>query len=69
MKCKICDKEAVTKYCELHEKALESLIQKYDSWKGASGVSWKEYLNEVIKNPHTGIWAKEVAKKLLYEIK
>jgi len=69
MKCKICDREAMTKYCELHEKAHENIVQKYNVWKRASEISWKEYLNEVINNSYTGIWAKEVAKDLLSEIK
>ena len=69
MKCKICDRETITKYCELHEKAYESIVQKYNVWKRALEISWKEYLNEVIKNPFTGMLAKEVAKELLSEIK
>jgi len=36
-------------------------------WKKASGVSWEEYLNELVKNPFTGVWAKEVAEQLLKE--
>lgn len=67
MKCKICDREVVTEYCELHEKARESIVQKYNVWKRALEISWKEYLNEVIKNAYTGVWAKEVAKELLNE--
>jgi len=69
VKCKICDREAITKHCELHEKAHESIIQKYNVWKRALEISWKEYLNEVMKNPYTGIWAKEVARDLLNERK
>ena len=65
MKCRICNKEAVEKYCELHEKAYKSIVQKYDDWKGAMDISWKEYLNEIAKNPYTGSWAKEVAEKLM----
>jgi len=69
VKCKICDREAITEYCELHEKAHESIVQKYNAWKKALEISWKEYLNEAMKNPYTGAWAKEVAKELLYAIK
>jgi hypothetical protein len=65
MKCRICNREAVEKYCELHEKAYRSIVHKYDDWKRAMGVSWKEYLNEVLKNPYTGSWAKEVAEGLM----
>ena len=65
MKCRICNREAVEKYCELHEKAYRSIVQKYDDWKRATDVSWKEYLNEIAENPYTGSWAKEVAKQLM----
>ncbi len=62
MKCKICNRDAVENdYCELHARAYESLINKYDRWKEALGASWKEYLREIAKNPLTGEWAREVA--------
>ena len=65
MKCKICNKEAISEYCELHEKAHESLVQRYDDWKKALEISWKEYLNEVAKNEYSGVWTREVARYLL----
>jgi hypothetical protein len=65
MKCKICNKKAVEKYCKLHTKAYKNIVQKYDEWAEAVDISWKEYLNEVAANSNTGIWAKEVADKLL----
>lgn len=65
MKCRMCNREAVEKYCELHEKAYRSVVQKYEDWKKAMDISWKEYLNEIVKNPYTGSWAKEVAEKLM----
>jgi len=40
-------------------------MQKFETWKNAAGVSWEQYLNELLKNPFTGIWAKEVAEHLL----
>lgn len=55
------------KYCELHEKAYKSLVKKYDVWRNALDSSWKEYLSEVVKNPYTGVWAKEVAEHLIKE--
>lgn len=65
MKCKICSREALEGgYCELHMKAHESIINKYELWKKALGISWKEYLSEIVKNPFTGEWAKEVAEYL-----
>lgn len=65
MKCKICDKEAIEKYCELHEKAYKKIIEKYDEWRKALDISWREYLNEIAKNPYTGFSAKEVAEQLM----
>jgi hypothetical protein len=63
--CRICNRKAVEKYCELHEKAYRSIVQKYENWKRAMDISWKEYLNEIAKNPYTGSWAKEVAEQLM----
>jgi len=66
LKCKICSREAGENgYCELHMKAYESVVKKYDEWKGALGVSWKGYLSEIAKNPLTGEWSKEVAEYLI----
>jgi len=66
LKCKICSREAgENDCCELHTKAYESVVKKYDEWKRALEVSWKEYLSEIVKNPLTGEWAKEVAEYLV----
>lgn len=67
MKCKVCNREVNTKddYCELHEKAYKNITHKYEEWKKALDISWESYLNQIIKNPLTGVWAKEVAQQLL----
>ena len=66
MKCVICNREAAeNSYCELHAKAHESVVEKYEEWKKALEISWKEYLSEITKNPLTGEWAKEVAEHLI----
>jgi hypothetical protein len=67
LKCAICYREAVGKesYCKFHSKAYENLVRKYDSWKRALELSWKEYLSEVVKNSSTGEWVKEVAQHLI----
>lgn len=68
MGCKICGKQAISKdYCVLHEKAYQNLTEKFEKWKKASGISWKDYLKEVTKNPLTGARAREVAEALLQE--
>ncbi len=46
-------------------KAYEGVIKKYDLWKKALDISWKEYLSEIAKNPLTGEWAREVAEHLV----
>ncbi len=66
MKCAICSRETGEKsYCELHAKAYENIVKKYNSWKKALEISWKEYLSEISKNSLTGKWAKEVAEYLI----
>ena len=66
MKCEICNREAGEKgYCEQHTKGHDSIIKKYDAWRKALEISWKEYLSEIVKNPLTGEWAKEVAEQLI----
>jgi hypothetical protein len=65
MKCRICNREAEEKYCELHEKAYRNIVQKYDDWRKAMDITWREYLNEIFRNPYTGSWAKEVAEELM----
>ncbi len=55
------------KYCELHEKAYANIMQKFEIWKNAAGISWEQYLNELKENSLTGVWAKEVAENLLKE--
>jgi hypothetical protein len=66
LKCVVCSREAGEKgYCESHAKAHEIIVKKYDVWGEAMKISWKEYLSEIIKNPLTGEWAKEVAEHLI----
>ncbi len=66
MKCRVCSREAIeSSYCELHVEAYENIDKNYDAWKKALGISWKEYLSEIAKNPLTGEWAKEVAEHML----
>lgn len=67
MKCKVCRREAQNKYCDLHEKASANIVQKFEIWKNSADMSWEQYLNELVKNPSTGIWAKEVAEQMLKE--
>jgi len=65
VKCRVCDREAAGAYCDRHERAYQNLRERYEAWKQALDVSWKEYLAEVAQNENTGTWAKEVAEALL----
>ncbi len=66
MKCKICNKETGNNdCCEIHTKAHENIIKKYEIWNKALEVSWKEYLSKIAENPLTGKSAKEVAEHLM----
>jgi hypothetical protein len=64
--CKICDREAKEKgFCPIHLKAYENLVDRFDLWKKALDISWKEYLSEIAKNDLAGNWVKEVGKYLI----
>jgi len=66
LRCVICGREAGEKsYCDLHAKAYEGVERRYHEWKRALEISWKDYLSEIVKNPLTGEWAKEVAEHLI----
>lgn len=66
MKCKACNREAGGNgYCESHMKAYENVIEKYKVWHKATQISWKEYLSQIVKNPLTGEWAREVAESMI----
>jgi hypothetical protein len=41
------------------------LTNSYGKWKKALDICWKEYLSEIVMNPLTGQWAKDVAQHLI----
>lgn len=66
MRCKICWREAEGgDFCYLHSEAYANIVEKYESWRKALKISWKEYLSEIAQHSLTGKWAKETAKYLL----
>jgi len=69
MKCPICglNKEEGSDYCENHQTAYSNLKERYEDWKKAMDITWKEYLEKVIENENTGEWAREVAIHLINE--
>ena len=65
LKCVVCTRETdENRFCSLHQKAYRNIKQKFDSWKNAITISWEEYLSEIMQNPLTGEWIKEVASYL-----
>jgi hypothetical protein len=65
VKCVICGRETFEKYCVHHGDAYRNVVEKFEEWKRAMGVLWKQYLKAVVENAYTGSWAKEVAEQLL----
>jgi len=66
LNCKICNrKPAKNGFCQIHLKAYENIVEKYDVWRKSLQISWREYLREIEQNPLTGEWAKEVASYLI----
>ncbi|MCS7119877.1 MAG: hypothetical protein RMJ07_05045 [Nitrososphaerota archaeon] len=65
MKCQVCGRKAESRFCKLHEEAYKNLIEGYESWRKSMSISWTEYLEEILKNPFTGVWVKEVIQKIL----
>ena len=54
------------KYCDYHDKAYQNVMESYDDWQEAYGeLDFVDYLKKLIDNPATGLWAKEVAEKLI----
>lgn len=66
-RCPICNRKTREgdSLCAYHQRAYLNLREKYDHWKAALGLGWSEYLREVVDNPNTGDWVKEVARHLL----
>jgi hypothetical protein len=62
MRCGVCERMAVTGLCIYHQTAKARLEATYPLWVKAYGkIEWKEYLDNVKRNPQTGQWAKETA--------
>jgi len=67
MSCKICGRRAKSEFCKRHEEAYKSILEVYREWREAMSISWREYLEEIVKNPYSGRWVKDVASYLLAE--
>jgi hypothetical protein len=64
--CKICEREVFEEgFCEFHLKAYCNLSSKFELWRKALDISWKEYLSQIVENSSAGNWVKEVANYLI----
>lgn len=48
-----------------HKISYGRLVESFKYWRKAKDISWKDYLREVIDNPNSGNWVKEVASYIL----
>ncbi|MCD6085272.1 MAG: DNA topoisomerase I [Desulfurococcales archaeon] len=71
-KCLICNRKCVRSYgtdgmclCEFHALAYEHILKGYSEWREAIGISFTEYLNELLRIKLSGKFVKEVAKVII----
>jgi len=65
MKCPVCGRGTDADLCRYHTEAKEKVRAAYLLWVKAYGkIEWKDYLDNVKRNPQTGQWAKEIAELL-----
>jgi hypothetical protein len=65
LNCPICRRESESnELCSFHLAAYKKVVQQYDVWRKALGISWKDYLREIEMNSVTGDWAREVVEYL-----
>ena len=69
MRCNICGRESESEYCVYHSMAYKNVREQFEKWSRALGLTWEEYLRELMKNDYTGVWAKEVADYCLRDVK
>lgn len=64
-KCLICERKSDSLVCEQHSRAYQNLLEGYELWKRAKGLSWNDYLSELSENKYAGAWVRLLAKKML----
>ena len=69
VKCQACNRKVESKdFCKYHLLAYKVLKQNYSVWcKAYCKLSWKEYLERLLKVKDTGLWVKDVIKLELKE--
>lgn len=68
--CVICHRPRVerSQLCRYHQQAYDRLMDAFISWRAALNVDWRGFLDEVLKLPELGGWAREVAETLLERV-
>lgn len=62
MKCRLCERDAISDLCGRHQAARDQVLLAYPRWSRAyGGLVWEDYLDMVKRNRRTGQWAREVA--------
>lgn len=65
MKCQICGRGAAGELCFDHAEAKKNLKSAYPLWvKAYGGLGWRDFLDNVKRNPQSGQWVKEAAEFL-----
>jgi hypothetical protein len=66
-RCEICPRPRVdgSQLCRYHQLAYNRLRKAFESWREALNVDWRDFLEEVLKLPQLGEWAREVALNML----
>ncbi len=65
--CRLCKRRPASPsdLCKYHLDAKVNIESAYKAWEAAYGdVAWETYLRDILRNPETGQWAKEVAAML-----
>ncbi len=64
-KCVVCGFFSEGRLCFRHRLAAKSLLEAYSFWRDALGVSFRDYLQQILRRSETGRWAKELAEYVL----
>ncbi len=64
VKCRACNRKAESKdLCKRHLLAEDLLKRNYNAWCRAYGkLTWREYLERLLKARETGSWIKDLLK-------
>ena len=65
--CRVCNRAKIegSVYCIQHSQAYSNLEKSFAKWQHALGLAWEEYLENMIKAPGVGRWARDVASNIL----